>query len=76
MGSPYVIGIDYGTDSVRTVLIDSETGSEAASDVFYYPRWAEGKYCDPSRNQFRQHPQDYLDGLKQTDRRVNSAASS
>ena len=66
MGSPYVIGIDYGTDSVRTVLIDSETGSEAASDVFYYPRWAEGKYCDPSRNQFRQHPQDYLDGLKQT----------
>lgn len=62
----YVIGLDYGTDSVRAVLIDTKTGGEVATDVFYYPRWAKGKYCDPARNQFRQHPLDYLEGLKQT----------
>lgn len=66
MGPKYVIGLDYGTDSVRAVLIDPTTGGEAASDVFYYPRWAKGEYCSPTQNQFRQHPLDYLEGLKQT----------
>jgi L-ribulokinase len=62
----YVIGIDFGTDSVRTVLSDTATGREVATDIFAYPRWAKGRYCDPSLNQFRQHPLDYLEGLKQT----------
>ncbi len=62
----YVIGIDYGTDSVRAVLVDTASGAEVASDVFYYPRWAEGKYCDPAANQFRQHPLDHLEGLETT----------
>ncbi len=62
----YVIGLDYGTDSVRAVLIDTTTGLEAAADVFNYPRWAAGKYCDPTRNKFRQHPLDYLEGLTHT----------
>jgi L-ribulokinase len=62
----YVIGIDFGTDSVRTVLIDTATGREVATDIFSYPRWAKGQYSDPSSNQFRQHPLDYLEGLKQT----------
>jgi L-ribulokinase len=66
MNAHYVIGLDFGTDSVRAVLIDTTIAEEVSSDVFYYPRWAEGKYCDPTRNQFRQHPLDYLDGLKQT----------
>jgi L-ribulokinase len=35
----YVIGLDYGTDSVRAVLIDTENGSELASNVHYYQRW-------------------------------------
>jgi L-ribulokinase len=29
----------------------------------YYPRWGKGLYCDPAKNQFRQHPQDYIDAL-------------
>jgi L-ribulokinase len=59
----YVLGIDYGTDSVRALVINALAGKEEASEVVYYPRWKAGKYCDPGKNQFRQHPQDYIDGL-------------
>ncbi|MCL4145868.1 UNVERIFIED_CONTAM: hypothetical protein GTU68_008799, partial [Idotea baltica] len=62
----YVIGVDYGSDSVRAVLIDSEKGTEIASDVFIYPRWEKGKYCEISINQFRQHPLDHIEGLEKT----------
>jgi L-ribulokinase len=62
----FVIGVDFGTDSVRSILVDSSNGVEISSAVFYYPRWKEGKYCNPSKNQFRQHPQDYIDGLQYT----------
>jgi L-ribulokinase len=66
MPGKYVIGVDYGTDSVRSIIVDTANGEEMASSVFYYPRWKEGLYCNPSRQQFRQHPQDYIDGLQHT----------
>src|SRR5512145_999163 len=62
----YVIGVDYGTDSVRSLIVDANNGNEIASDVFYYPRWKAGKYCNPAINQFRQHPLDYTEGLETT----------
>ncbi|NBC82419.1 MAG: ribulokinase [Bacteroidetes bacterium] len=62
----YTIGVDYGTDSVRSLLVDTSTGKEVADAVFYYPRWKEGKYCNPAINQFRQHPLDYIEGLEYT----------
>ncbi len=62
----YVIGLDYGSDSARAVVVNAETGEELASSVKYYPRWMEGKYCKPSVNQYRQHPQDYIDVLEHT----------
>ena len=62
----YCIGIDFGTDSVRTIVVNTADGTEIASSVFYYPRWRDGLYCDPSANQFRQHPKDYIEGLVHT----------
>lgn len=71
MGSTqaYVVGVDFGTDSVRSVVVDTISGQEVASSVFYYPRWKQGLYCDATINQFRQHPLDYLEGLEETIRR-------
>lgn len=62
----YVIGVDYGTDSVRSVIVDAQNGNEISSSVFYYPRWQKGLYCNASLNQFRQHPLDYIEGLTHT----------
>jgi L-ribulokinase len=64
MDDQYVIGLDYGTDSVRAVLVNTKDGECVASHVFYYPRWKAGKYCNPVKNQFRQHPLDHLEGLE------------
>lgn len=69
-----VIGVDYGTDSVRTVIVDAGSGKEIASAVFRYPRWERGQYCDPGTNRFRQHPLDYLEGLQHTVRAALAAA--
>lgn len=62
----YVIGLDYGTDSCRAVIVEADTGEEIASSVKYYPRWKEGKYCVPLRNQYRQHPLDYIETLEES----------
>jgi len=65
----FVIGVDYGTDSVRSVILNADNGTEVASSVFYYRRWQDGLYCNPSLNQFRQHPLDYIEGLEETIKR-------
>ncbi len=62
----YTIGLDYGSDSVRSLIVNVETGEEVASAVFNYPRWKKQMYCDASKNRFRQHPKDYLEGLEYT----------
>jgi len=66
MNKKYVIGIDYGTDSVRSVIADTGSGAIISSSVFDYPRWKKGLFCDPAVNMFRQHPLDYIEGLEQT----------
>jgi len=62
----YTIGLDYGTDSVRSLIVNVENGEEVASAVFNYPRWKKQMYCDAPNNRFRQHPKDYLEGLEYT----------
>jgi L-ribulokinase len=64
MNNQYVIGVDFGTDSVRSIVVNAANGNEVAAAVFNYPRWRDGLYCDASSNQFRQHPLDYVEGLE------------
>ena len=64
MKQDYVIGIDFGTDSVRALVVDAHSGKQVGTAVQEYVRWKQGKYCDPARSQFRQHPMDYLESME------------
>lgn len=66
----YVIGLDYGTDSVRAVLVNADNGNEQASAIHWYVRWKRQKFCDSALNQFRQHPLDHIEGLENTIKEV------
>ncbi|MCL4104683.1 UNVERIFIED_CONTAM: hypothetical protein GTU68_004637 [Idotea baltica] len=63
--SRYAIGLDYGTNSCRSLLVDLDSGDELGSVVFPYPSGELGILTDPADpNVARQNPQDYLDGMK------------
>ncbi|MBT2559488.1 ribulokinase [Hymenobacter sp. ISL-91] len=66
----YVIGLDFGTSSVRALLVEVATGREVADAVRAFPRWDAGQFCNPDLNQFRQHPLDHLEGLTAVVREV------
>ncbi len=66
----YVIGLDFGTDSVRAVLVDAENGEFIGTHVHWYERWKNKQYCNPAINQFRQHPLDHIEGMETVIRAV------
>jgi L-ribulokinase len=59
----FTIGIDFGTDSVRALVVNTETGAAVGTAVSYYKRWKAGQFCNAAVSQFRQHPKDYLESL-------------
>ena len=65
-----VIGIDFGSDSVRAVLVNADNGQVLSSEVSVYKRWLEGQFCVPSKNQFRQHTLDHIEGMTEVVRGV------
>jgi L-ribulokinase len=61
---PYALGLDYGTSSVRALLVDLSNGREVATSVWNYPTGDEGVLYDPrDPNLARQNPRDYVDGF-------------
>ena len=64
MPNQYAIGVDYGTNSVRALVVDIATGEEIGVHVFDYPSGTKGILLDPTDpNLARQNPADYLDGF-------------
>ena len=63
----YAIGLDFGTNSCRSLIVDLADGAELASHVYPYPSGKDGILLDPREpNLARQNPQDYIDGIKET----------
>lgn len=69
------IGVDFGTDSCRALVINASTGKELAISTSYYKRWKNELYCNPIDNQYRHHPKDYIESLEEAIRGVLSKLS-
>lgn len=71
MSKKYTIGVDYGTQSGRAVLVEVDTGREIATAVKIYPHGVMDEYLPDKKTKLPndwalQHPQDYLDVLQET----------
>jgi L-ribulokinase len=75
MGTKYAMGLDYGTNSCRSVIVNLDSGEEVASHVFCYPSGEMGVLTDRrDPNLARQHPADYLAGLEEIIKRAIAKA--
>ncbi|HEY3412553.1 MAG TPA: ribulokinase [Armatimonadota bacterium] len=73
----YTIGLDFGTNTVRALLVEVSSGREIATSVHGYAHGEAGVVLDPADpNLARQHPLDYLDGIRQTVRAVLKEAGA
>ncbi len=65
MASAFTIGVDFGTNSVRAVVVDTAAGRTLGTSVFDYPSGHQGILLDPRDPHFaRQNPADYIEGLR------------
>jgi L-ribulokinase len=64
MAKRFAIGVDYGTNSVRSLIVDIDSGEEVATAVFDYRRGEAGVLLDPNDPHLaRQSPLDYIEGF-------------
>ena len=70
-----VIGLDFGSDSVRGVLVDAQ-GAMLDTESCPYPRWNDGLWRDDSRAMYRQHPLDYFEAMTDVVRKLAGAADA
>ncbi len=74
-GRQFAVGVDYGTNSVRALVVDAADGREVASGVYNYPSGDAGILLDPKDpNLARQNPADYLEGFAASVRAALRAA--
>jgi len=71
----FAIGLDFGTNSCRSLIVDLQTGKELATSVFLYPSGESGVLIDSKDPDVaRQNPQDYLDGIEVSIKKAIKAA--
>ena len=64
MSAKYTIGLDYGTNSVRTLIVNVDTGREIGTAVWSYEHGTAGVILSRDPNLARQHPADYVKGAE------------
>lgn len=74
MSAKYSIGLDYGTNSVRTLIVGTDSGREIASAVWNYSKGTDGVILSRDPNLARQHPQDYVTGAEITIKKALGSA--
>src|SRR5208282_5566086 len=74
MTPQYTIGLDYGTNSVRALIVDTSDGREVATAVWNYKHGEAGVILSRDPNLARQHPADYIKGTETSVRRALAAA--
>jgi len=74
MKTQYTIGLDFGTNSVRTLIVNTTNGKEVATAVWGYEHGAAGVILSRDPNLARQHPADYVQGTEVTVRKALAAA--
>src|ERR1041385_4958933 len=66
MAAKYTIGLDYGTNSVRALIVNVANGAEVAAAVWTYSHGTQGVILSRDPNLARQHPADYVKGAEIT----------
>ena len=74
MPNQYTIGLDYGTNSVRALIVNVANGAEIAAAVWTYAHGTQGVVLSRDPNLARQHPADYLTGAETTIKQALASA--
>jgi L-ribulokinase len=74
MSTKYTIGLDYGTNSVRALIVNVANGAEVGTAVWTYAHGNAGVILSRDPNLARQHPADYVAGAETTIKQALAAA--